>query len=169
MGAPSKLRLGGVFDFPSARKASYRRCPRFATLTWAYPDSLLQPRIPRHRMTRLIRVRHQLLVHRARHIGRPIPGCLRQSHNSNEDHCDPSRKHPRRHSSRRRSQSRQRHLQRAVRRTHRHALQTPGALGRPDRQQLIYRQCRRTSLGTLRAINARRFIPPDAVRAEHRR
>ena len=75
---------GGLWQCVRASKpnsSNNRRCPRFARLTWAYPDPLLQPRIPRHRMTRLIRVRHQLLVHRLRHIGLPIPGGLRESHN----------------------------------------------------------------------------------------
>ena len=123
----------------------------------------------RHRMCRLIRIRHQPMIHRIRNRRIPMSCRLRKSRHSQEHQRNPRCQRPRRQPHAlllRRQHRRQIHPQRILRRTNRYALQAPRALHRLDFHQLVHRQCRRASLRALSAINARLRIPPDLHRAQ---
>ena len=139
---------------------------------WAGEDAHLRL-IPRHRVPCFIRVRNELLVRGARDVCGPVACRFRKPYDSEKQNGD-SRCHGPgwHHSSRTRLRSRvqnwQRHLQCPFRRADRYALQAPRAFGGLDRDQLVDRQCRGTSLRALRAINAGLFVTADTQGTEYR-
>ena len=99
----------------------------------------------------LVGVRDQLEVRPAGKVRAPVARPLGISADAQEQYRDSGSHRPRRHA----PVARRRHHQRAGRRTRRHALQATRALGRPDGDQLVHRQCGGTGFGALAAVDAR--------------
>src|ERR1035437_2232877 len=89
-----------------------------------------------HRMLLLTRVWHKLQIDLLRQICIPMARDLGIAEQAKEDDCDPRSHAPDRDSVTLPQTSRHGHGQRILRRTNRHAFQTPGALSRANLDEL---------------------------------